>query len=103
MEREVTVTVPVASPLSTTNRPMTLLDPTLRVPLETMPVFPLPRTVLLPEQKLPLHIFEPRYRAMVRDALTSSPYIAIALVQDPTAHEPPAFCPTATVGKIVAH
>jgi len=34
-----------------------------------IPVFPLPRVVLLPGEVLPLHIFEPRYRAMMRDAL----------------------------------
>jgi Lon protease-like protein len=38
---------------------------------EVIPMFPLPRTVLLPGDVLPLHIFEPRYRDMVRDALAS--------------------------------
>ena len=36
---------------------------------DLIPVFPLPKVVLLPGEVLPLHIFEPRYRAMVRDAL----------------------------------
>ena len=36
---------------------------------EVIPVFPLPGVLLLPRAMLPLHIFEPRYRAMVRDAL----------------------------------
>jgi Lon protease-like protein len=36
---------------------------------EQIPIFPLPEVVLLPGEVLPLHIFEPRYRAMVRDAL----------------------------------
>lgn len=36
---------------------------------ERIPIFPLPEVVLLPGEVLPLHIFEPRYRAMVRDAL----------------------------------
>ena len=36
---------------------------------DQIPVFPLPKVVLLPGEILPLHIFEPRYRAMVRDAL----------------------------------
>jgi Lon protease-like protein len=36
---------------------------TLRVPL-----FPLPGAILFPRAQLPLHIFEPRYREMVRDA-----------------------------------
>ena len=34
-----------------------------------IPVFPLTGILLLPEGKLPLNIFEPRYLAMVRDAL----------------------------------
>lgn len=33
-----------------------------------LPLFPLP-TVLLPRAHMPLHVFEPRYRAMVSDAL----------------------------------
>jgi Lon protease-like protein len=36
---------------------------------ETIPVFPLPGALLLPRAKLPLHIFEPRYLAMIDDAL----------------------------------
>ena len=37
-----------------------------------MPVFPLDQVTLLPQQVLPLHIFEPRYRQMVTDALDGS-------------------------------
>ena len=37
---------------------------TLRVP-----IFPLPGAILFPRSQLPLHIFEPRYREMVRDAI----------------------------------
>ena len=37
-------------------------------PRET-PVFPLAEVVLFPGAVLPLHIFEPRYREMVSDAL----------------------------------
>lgn len=36
---------------------------------DILPVFPLPGVLLLPRGQLPLHIFEPRYRAMVDDAL----------------------------------
>lgn len=38
-------------------------------PPESLPVFPLTGVMLLPGTVLPLHIFEPRYRAMVEDAL----------------------------------
>jgi uncharacterized protein len=34
-----------------------------------IPLFPLPATVLFPKTYLPLHIFEPRYRKLVEDAL----------------------------------
>ncbi len=36
---------------------------------ETIPVFPLPGALLLPRGRLPLHIFEPRYLAMIEDCL----------------------------------
>ena len=38
---------------------------------ETISVFPLPGAILLPRSRLPLHIFEPRYLAMVEDCLKS--------------------------------
>lgn len=34
-----------------------------------LPIFPLPGAILFPRSQLPLHIFEPRYREMVRDVL----------------------------------
>jgi Lon protease-like protein len=45
---------------------------TLRVPL-----FPLPGAILFPRSQLPLHIFEPRYREMVRDAIDGPGRIAM--------------------------
>ena len=39
---------------------------------DTIPVFPLPGALLLPRGKLPLHIFEPRYLAMIEDAMKTS-------------------------------
>jgi uncharacterized protein len=45
---------------------------TLRVPL-----FPLPGAILFPRSQLPLHIFEPRYREMVRDAIEGPGRIAM--------------------------
>ncbi|MBE3640534.1 LON peptidase substrate-binding domain-containing protein [Mangrovicoccus algicola] len=38
----------------------------------TLPVFPLPGALLLPRARLPLHIFEPRYLAMLDDTLKTS-------------------------------
>lgn len=39
------------------------------MPTQRISIFPLPGAVLYPGLQLPLHIFEPRYRAMVSDAL----------------------------------
>jgi Lon protease-like protein len=38
--------------------------------LRELAVFPLPRVVFFPGTPLPLHIFEPRYRALMRDCLS---------------------------------
>ena len=39
---------------------------------DTLSVFPLPGALLLPRARLPLHIFEPRYLAMIEDAMKTS-------------------------------
>ena len=46
----------------------------------TIPIFPLPGALLLPRSRLPLHIFEPRYLAMLDDAL-KTPERLIGMVQ----------------------
>ena len=43
-------------------------------------VFPLPSLVLFPGTAVPLHIFEPRYRALVKDALAGDGVFALAQV-----------------------
>lgn len=78
-------------------------EPAARVPLDAVPVFPLPGVVFLPEQRLPLHIFEPRYRAMVRDALEDHRHLAVACVEGDLARDPAPFARVATLGRIVAH
>lgn len=72
-------------------------------PMEAVPVFPLPGVVLLPDQRLPLHVFEPRYRAMVRDALGTHGWMVVAPIVGDPAGESPAFATVATAGRIVAH
>ncbi|MEM9852457.1 MAG: LON peptidase substrate-binding domain-containing protein, partial [Pseudomonadota bacterium] len=47
---------------------------------DTIPVFPLPGALLLPRARLPLNIFEPRYLAMLEDAL-GTPHRFIGMVQ----------------------
>lgn len=54
---------------------------TLALP-KVIPLFPLPDLVFFPHTCLPLHIFEPRYRAMVRDALDGDRIIGMILLQD---------------------
>ena len=47
----------------------------------TIPIFPLPNAVLFPNVFLPLHVFEPRYRTMVADALAGDRIIGMALLR----------------------
>ena len=47
----------------------------------TIPIFPLPDAVLFPHVFLPLHIFEPRYREMVADAIAGDRIIGMTLLQ----------------------
>lgn len=69
-------------------------------------LFPLPSVVFFPDSLLPLHVFEPRYRQMVHDALESDGLIAVALLKPgwesdyqgtPEIHE------ISTLGQIVRH
>src|SRR5687767_7022461 len=46
-----------------------------------IPLFPLPNVVLFPNVFLPLHIFEPRYRRMVADALAGDRIIGMVLLR----------------------
>ncbi len=47
-----------------------------------IPLFPLPDLVFFPHAYLPLHVFEPRYRAMVREALEGDRIIGMTLLQE---------------------
>ena len=70
-----------------------------------IPIFPLPSVVLFPNVFLPLHIFEPRYRQMVTDALSSDRLIGMTLLRgtDAPGHpdHPPVF-QTGCVG-VISH
>src|SRR2546430_10534876 len=48
--------------------------------LHRLPIFPLPGAVLLPRGLIPLHVFEPRYRKMVRDCQRGAGVLALANV-----------------------
>lgn len=71
---------------------------------DALPVFPLSGTVLFPNTVLPLHIFEPRYRAMVADALAGDRLIAVVLAKGSTEPgESPDIYNVAGCGRIIHH
>lgn len=87
-----------------------------------MPIFPLPYAALMPHAMLPLHIFEPRYRKLVREVLDGPGQIALAvmdfsrpLLDDDAEHQaeskgafdpstvPVRLKPAVCVGQLVQH
>lgn len=75
-------------------------------PSDLQPLFPLPNVVLFPKGILPLHIFEPRYRTMMDDALRGGQTLCMALLKPgweadylgtPDVHQ------VACVGRVVQH
>src|SRR5438445_884087 len=70
---------------------------------EIIPVFPLPGALLLPRGQMPLNIFEPRYLAMVDDALRDG-HRLIGMIQPDAARsrdeEKPALFRVGCVGRI---
>ena len=72
----------------------------------TIPLFPLPTTVFYPNTSLPLHIFEPRYRAMVADALQGKGEIGMILLKSGWENDyqgTPEIMTIGCVGKIESH
>src|SRR5918994_5626587 len=68
-----------------------------------VPIFPLAGALLFPRSQLPLHIFEPRYRAMVRDALASDRLIAMIQPRDSSEERgegPPPLFGVGCIGRI---
>lgn len=61
-------------------------------------VFPLSGALLFPRMHLPLHIFEPRYRAMITDSLARDR--RIGMIQPRDVASPPALFDTGCVGRI---
>ena len=73
------------------------------MPLPTaIPVFPLTGALLLPRGTLPLNIFEPRYLAMVRDAMaaTGAANRMIGIIQPRSRGEPPSLYDVGCIGRI---
>jgi Lon protease-like protein len=73
---------------------------------DLLPLFPLPTVVLFPNVFLPLHIFEPRYREMIADAVASDRMIGMVLLrpgwQDDYEGRPPVY-PIGCSGVITHH
>ncbi|MES2692275.1 MAG: LON peptidase substrate-binding domain-containing protein [Verrucomicrobiota bacterium] len=72
---------------------------------DEVPVMTLPHTAFFPQALMPLHIFEPRYRHMLRDVLATNRFFAVAglnlqEMNDPDKFEPPYR--VATVGIVRA-
>lgn len=72
---------------------------TLEIP-STVPVMTLPNTVFFPQSLLPLHIFEPRYRAMLREVLNTNRLFAVARLDSSRLTEPGAIEPPHRIASI---
>lgn len=72
-----------------------------------MPIFPLDQVALMPQAVSEMHIFEPRYRAMIGDALDGAGQIALAVFDGPDWREhyeaAPPIRPAVCVGQIIQH
>ena len=76
----------------------------LEAALGELPIFPLAKVILYPRALLPLHIYEERYRAMVKDCVETHGAMAIALIAgDVDASGHPPISAIAGVGLIVEH
>ncbi len=72
----------------------------------TVRLFPLPELVVFPHAMQPLHIFEPRYCEMLREALASDRLIAMATltggIEDLLSTQP-AISASVCIGRIISH
>jgi Lon protease-like protein len=76
----------------------------LRDALSAIPIFPLPQVVLFPEAVLPLHVFEPRYRAMLQHCLATHRAMVVAqVIPGEDEHGRPRIAPIAGAGIVIEH
>src|SRR4051794_25748762 len=69
--------------------------------LHRLAIFPLPGAVLLPYALIPLHVFEPRYRKMLRDCQAGAGVLALANIPGEALQEgrnPPRVLPVIGAG-----
>ena len=73
--------------------------------LDHLPIFPLPKVSLFPDTVLPLHVFEPRYRALTRYCLDNEWPLAVPMLSDEPQPETslPLVLPIAGAGTIRQH
>jgi len=74
--------------------------------VESIPLFPLPGMVFIPYTVLPLHVFEPRYRDLVDDAMAGDRYLAVPRLQpgwENNYEASPAVFQVAGFGKILRY
>lgn len=82
-------------------------EPAARPDISALPVFPLAGVTLFPHTHLPLHIFEPRYRALVEDTLRKPEvqhcFAMATPIGNPDAQQQdkPFLMPMAGVGRII--
>jgi Lon protease-like protein len=70
----------------------------------TVPIFPLPNLVFFPETILPLHVFEPRYKAMIADVLAGDRQLGIVQLRpgwDKDYYGNPPVYKYLTVGEVI--
>ena len=73
---------------------------------DVTPLFPLPDVVFFPKTLLPLHVYEPRYRALAAEALEQGRAICTALLKpgwEADYYGSPEVYPVGCVGRIVHH
>ena len=78
----------------------------LEAALAALPIFPLSQVVLFPHARLPLHVFEPRYRKMLADCIAGHGVMAVAMVPDPADVDRlgnPRLEPVAGMGYVAQH
>ena len=71
-----------------------------------LPVFPLPRIVLMPRDLLPLHVFEPRYRALVAEVTSTTGLLGMATLKpgfEASYHNSPPIYDAVSIGAVVRH
>ncbi len=81
-------------------------NPPCAYPLQTLPLLPLLALALSPDTTLPLHVFEPRYRELLRDALAGERLIGMQTLDEEAASDPagpPRVLPIGCAWEIVEH